>query len=109
MHNLENLNSTVSVVGEEYQHHDLHLLSQGQLASATNKTNEIWIREFPKEPYDVNMNLINTELIYKSRCKYDLRAAARRQRHFYYHVSLRHYQTGPFLNDAIDRYNSYAQ
>ena len=66
---LLNVIYSVSILGEEYQHHDLHLLSQGQLTSATTKTNEIWFEIYPKEPYDVNLDEISTETIYKSRCK----------------------------------------
>ena len=90
--------------GVEHQHHNLHLLSEGQLVGATNKTNEIWSIEYPKEPYDVNLDEINLEVVYKSRCKYDLRAAARRHRHFFYHVSLPHYRSGPFLHESIERF-----
>ena len=90
--------------GVEHQHHGLHLLSEGQLVGATNKTNEIWTIEYPKEPYEVNLDEINVEVVYKSRCKYDLRAAARRHRHFFYHVSLPHYRSGPFLHESIERF-----
>ena len=74
---------------------------------ATNKTNEIWTIEYPKEPYEVNLDEINLEVVYKSRCKYDLRAAARRHRHFFYHVSLPHYRSGPFLHESIERFFSF--
>ncbi len=79
-------------------------MTQGQLAGATNKTASIWSREYLNEPYEVQYQQISTMFQYEPHSKYDLLAAAARWRWFFYHVAMPHYQSGPFLEGAMDRF-----
>ncbi len=89
--------------GSEDHHHSLHIMSQGQLAGATSKTAVIWVKEFVNEPYEVDFAKLSPDFQFSNRSSFDLKAAAKKMRNYFYQVSLPHYQSGAFLDEAIER------
>ena len=70
-------------------------------------TEKLWCETYPNEQYEIpvqDYNGIQRDIKYEQKSGYNLMAAAKRQRQFYYNVSLPHYSTQKFLTEAIDRY-----
>ena len=68
-------------------------------------TERKWQHYFPDEPYDIeDFGAVELDIKYEQRSRYNLIAAAERQRDFYYNVSLPHYRHHSFLCTAVDRW-----
>ena len=72
-------------------------------------TEKLWCETYPNEQYEIpvqDYNGIERDIKYEQKGGYNLMAAAKRQRQFYYNVSLPHYSKEEFLIEAIDRYHT---
>lgn len=73
----------------------------------------LWQISYPSEPFDYDRSIdrmiaVNVQLPpHESRCAYDLNAAVRRQANFFYQVSLPHYRSQTFLENAFSRYKMF--
>ncbi len=85
----------------------LHLFSEEELVDKLSKSTNYWIKMYPDEPFDIDLSSVTRDVKYESKCKYDLVAACARQRKFFYHVSLPHYENITFLSNAVDRYKKF--
>ena len=69
-----------------------------------------WYKEFPGEPFEVDLTKAPTVLTeYRSRIQYNLEEACYRQFKFYYQVSLPHFSDDLFLKSATERYEHHLQ
>ncbi len=69
----------------------------------------VWQQRY-EEPFEIDMTSdawIAEAARYFPKCEYDLAAAARRQKEFFYQVSLPHFREGAFLGTALERYRKY--
>ena len=69
-------------------------------------TRDLW-KTATDESFDVNYQDIPKETNFQSRLSYDIVAASQRQKEFYYNVSLPHFSSIYFLNDAFKRYQMF--
>ena len=87
---------------------DHSLRTKEKRTSAMEKTKEVWLREFPEEPFELELDLDalppQYEDNYQTRCQYDLESAAKRQGVFFYQVSLPHFLDKKFLKRGLLRY-----
>lgn len=82
-----------------------------QRKEALEKAKYLWERDYPDEPFDIELNQPpNMLTVYKkSKIQYDLEEACYRQSKFYYQVSLPHYKDDKFLEKAVERYEHHLQ
>ncbi|CAD5319224.1 unnamed protein product [Arabidopsis thaliana] len=77
------------------------------------KTEDLWKRLYPDEPYELDLDNIDLEDISEKssaleKCtKYDLVSAVKRQSPFYYQVSRSHVNSDIFLQEAVARYKGF--
>ena len=72
------------------------------------KARALWNQEYPKEPFEVDLNApVTCVQDFESRIQYDIKSACQRQRVFYYQVSLPHYGDKKFLGEAVKRYKHH--
>ncbi|KFK34860.1 hypothetical protein AALP_AA5G202400 [Arabis alpina] len=78
-----------------------------------SKTQGLWKRLYPGEPYDLDFDKGDSEDVSeKSSClekctKYDLVSAVKRQSPFYYQVSRSHVTNDIFIQEAVARYKGF--
>jgi hypothetical protein len=73
--------------------------------ASTSVFGQVWLEHCGTEPYDfVASGQQNVHTTYKQRCSYDITAAVQRQRNFNYQVSLPHYTSPKYLNEAVNRW-----
>ena len=82
---------------------------EGKMKDETLKetTRKLWVEAYPNERYEIPVQDYNStvrDIKYEQKSGYDLIGATKRQRLFYYNVSLPHYLNEEFLTEAIDRY-----
>ena len=66
------------------------------------KARALWKQEYPKEPFEVDLNApVTCVQDFESRIQYDIKSACQRQRVFYYQVSLPHYGDKTFLRELL--------
>ncbi|CAK5054407.1 unnamed protein product [Meloidogyne enterolobii] len=85
---------------------DHKLLSADEIQQRYEQSVSAWNNFCPEEPYEF---LSSSSKPYKQKSKYDIVEAVQRQRNFNYQISLPHYTSPRFLNDAIDRYINFLQ
>ncbi|XP_056863090.1 glycine-rich domain-containing protein 1 isoform X2 [Raphanus sativus] len=73
------------------------------------KTEELWKKLYPEEPYDLDLDKVVSEKISDlEKCtKYDLVSAVKRQSPFYYQVSRTYVSNDVFLQEAVARYKGF--
>ncbi|KAM1014348.1 hypothetical protein TB2_044174 [Malus domestica] len=77
------------------------------------KTEEIWIKLYPEEPYELDMSSCLSHGSAKNyyatseSTKYNLASAVRRQIPFFYQVSRSYMNDNLFLEGAVDRYKGF--
>ena len=71
-------------------------------------TEKVWSEQFPDEPFNSSETSKAYET-YTCGSSYDLLSACKRQKLFYYQVSLTHYQDKSFLSRSITRYTMFLQ
>ncbi|CAL1535156.1 unnamed protein product, partial [Lymnaea stagnalis] len=79
-------------------------------AQVLDETRELWNKEFPNEPFEVELNpsLVNPK--YRNGgtdFSYNILEAAGRQKEFGYQVSLPHYRDKKFLESSLVRYKKF--
>lgn len=75
---------------------------------ALQKSQEIWQRLYPDEPFDVNPEAVSQiSAAQSSELSCDLVRAAAMMRNFIYQVSLPHYYDRKFLGNAVKRYKKF--
>lgn len=87
------------------QHFDNKLIDENEKHNLKAKSKKLW-EEFSNRSYDY---LEDTDSIenFETKFKYDIELASKRQKNFYYQVSLPHFKTSEFLNLALDRYKKF--
>ena len=82
-----------------------------QRMDGLQKAKELWEREYPDEPFEIDLiQSPNVLTVYKkSKIQYDLEEACYRQSKFNYQVSLPHYKDSKFLEKAVERYEHHLQ
>lgn len=87
---------------------DHKILMGQQREKGFEKARNLWTKMYPNEPFEVDLKAPAMDVPYfKSRIQYDIAQASRRQRVFYYQVSLPHYGDKKFLRNAIERYKQH--
>ncbi|KAL5007334.1 hypothetical protein ScPMuIL_016140 [Solemya velum] len=73
------------------------------------KTKSIWENLYPSIPFevDIDSDVEGGNSTYLSKLSYDLEKASSRQKRFYYQVSLPHYRSKVYLNNAFERYRKF--
>ncbi len=69
----------------------------------------LWTNLYPGEPFDINFADVPDNIVHDTKIGYDLFAATKRQRGFYYHISLPHYYDSVFLKQALERYKKFVK
>ncbi|XP_024014092.1 glycine-rich domain-containing protein 1 isoform X2 [Eutrema salsugineum] len=78
-----------------------------------SKTEDLWKKLYPEEPYDLELRKVDSEHISEKtsaleKCtKYDLVLAVKRQSPFYHQVSRSHVNNDIFLQEAVARYKGF--
>ncbi|VVB08388.1 unnamed protein product [Arabis nemorensis] len=78
-----------------------------------SKTEDLWKRLYPEEPYELNFDKVDSEDVSEKssnleKCtKYDLVSAVKRQSPFYYQVSRSHVNNDIFIQEAVARYKGF--
>lgn len=82
-----------------------------QRKGGLEKAKYLWEREYPDEPFEINLDqpLDVLKVYKKSKIQYDLEEACYRQSKFCYQVSLPHFRDTKFLQKAVDRYEHHLQ
>jgi hypothetical protein len=79
-------------------------LSEKERINATGKTRTLWNQFYGStEPFDSPSMIPD----FASQLSYDIRAAAKRQKSFFYNVSLPHYRNKAFRAKAVERYKKF--
>ena len=87
---------------------DHKIFTGEQKKAALAKSQEVWKRLYPDEPFDVNPDFVSQiSAAQSSELSCDLIRAAVIQRNFYYQVSLPHYYDRKFLGNALKRYKKF--
>ena len=87
---------------------DRKVFTGEQKKFALEKSQEIWKRLYPNEPFDVDPGRVSQiSAAQSSELSCDLIRAAANQRNFYYQVSLPHYSDRKFLENAVKRYKRF--
>ncbi|KAL0897900.1 hypothetical protein Bca101_081861 [Brassica carinata] len=73
------------------------------------KTEELWKKLYPEEPYDLDLDkVVSEKSSAPEKCtKYDLVSAVKRQIPFYYQVSRSYVSNDVFLQEAVARYKGF--
>jgi len=97
----------LNIISTGLHHAPVHIT---QRSLALQLTKDRWNKEFPGEPFEVDLTKPPTLLTeYRSRIQYNLEEACYRQFKFYYQVSLPHYSDELFLKSAAKRYEHHLQ
>ncbi len=95
-----------SSLGRPINHRPRDLAKLKELREITGRE---WARLYPEEPFDHKqleyVKMTSEQL--ETKFEYDIAEAVSRQRMFYYQVSLPHYRTKAFLEEAVVRYKMY--
>uniref|UniRef100_A0A0M3HR55 SHR-BD domain-containing protein n=1 Tax=Ascaris lumbricoides TaxID=6252 RepID=A0A0M3HR55_ASCLU len=86
---------------------DHKLLSSDEIQQRYEQSVSVWQSHCGDEPYDFIASTSIAHPPYQSKSSYDIAAAAQRQRNFNYQISLPHYTSPRFLNEAVSRYLNF--